>query len=163
MGRLTIAVEAIFGTLVFLFLTWGIYVRAQRTEASIIVLVPIFALGALGFICYGIALMWAPIRAFLQTFAPIYIVDGYVRYRGPDTFSDDDSTGYVAVLFENRDVACEWEAFGKEQLPELTIPTLSEFTTYGGLHTIDGKPTGVLPTTTTALNIGMAPRNTPMD
>ncbi len=163
MGRLTIAAEAVLGTLVFLFITWGVYLRARHTEQSLIVLVPVLGLGALGFILYGIALMVAPIRAFLQTFGPIYIVDGFVRYRGPDSFSDDDSTGYVAVLFENHDVACEWQAFGKERLPERTIPTLAEFTTYGGVHTIDGKPTGLLPGKTTTLNIGMAPRNAPID
>ena len=163
MGRLAIAAEPILGTIVFLFLTWGVYLRAQHTEQSIIVLVPVFAVGALGFTAYGIALMVAPIRAFLQTFAPIYIVDGYVRYRGPDEFSDLDSTGYVAVLFENRDVACEWEAFGKKPLPERTIPALAEFSTYAGIHKIDGRSTGLLPDHSTPLNIGLAPRNTPME
>lgn len=163
LGRLTIAGEAILGTLVFLFLTWGVYLRARHTEQSLIVLVPIFALGALGFTFYGIALMVLPIRAFLQTFRPIYIVDGYVRYRGPDAFSGEDATGYVAVLFENRDVACEWEAFGTTLLPDRTIPTLAEFSTYGGIHTIDGKSTGLLVERTTTLNIGMAPRNAPIE
>ncbi|GAC1659721.1 MAG: hypothetical protein NVS9B12_13540 [Vulcanimicrobiaceae bacterium] len=163
MGRLTIAAEAILGTLVFAFLTWGVYLRAKHTEESLIVLVPVLAVGALGFIFYGIALMVAPIRAFLQTFAPIYIVDGYVRYRGPDAFSDEDATGYVAVLFEDRDVACEWEAFGKEPLPERIIPTLAEFSIYAGIHKIDGKSTGLVPATTTLLNIGMAPRNAPIE
>ena len=163
MGRLAIAVEPILGTIVFALLTWGVYLRAQHTEQSIIVLVPVFAIGALGFTLYGIALMVAPIRAFLQTFGPIYIVDGFVRYRGPDSFSDEDSTGYVAVLFEDHDVACEWEAFGKEHLPDRTIPALSEFSIYGGIHKIDGKPTGVLPESTTPLNIGLAPRKAPLD
>lgn len=163
LGRLTIAAEAILGTLVFLFLTWGVYLRAQSVEQSLIVLVPVFALGALGFILYGIALMVAPIRAFLHTFKPIYIVDGYVRYRGPDAFSGDEATGYVAVLFENRDVACEWQAFGADPLPDRTIPTLCEFSIYGGIHKIDGKSTGLLPEKITTLNIGMAPRNAPMD
>lgn len=163
MGRLAIAAEPILGTVVFALLTWGIYLRAQHTEESIIVLVPVFAVGALGFTLYGIALMVAPIRAFLQTFAPIYIVDGYVRYRGPDAFSDEESTGYVAVLFENGDVACEWEAFGVDRLPDRTISALCEFSIYGGVHKIDGKSTGVLPEQTTPLNIGMAPRNAPID
>ncbi|MFN2528068.1 MAG: hypothetical protein ABR584_05065 [Candidatus Baltobacteraceae bacterium] len=163
LGRLTIAAEAILGTLVFLFLTWGVYRRAQSVEQSLIVLVPVFALGALAFILYGIALMVEPIRAFLHTFRPIYIVDGYVRYRGPDEFSGEEATGYVAVLFENRDVACEWEAFGAGPLPDRTIPTLCEFSTYGGIHKIDGKSTGLLPEKITTLNIGMAPRSAPMD
>ena len=162
-GRLTIAAEAMLGTLVFSLLTWGVYLRAQSVEQSLIVLVPVFALGALGFILYGIALMVTPIRAFLHTFRPIYIVDGYVRYRGPDACSDDDATGYVAVLFENHDVACEWEAFGTEHLPDRTIPSHCEFSTYGGIHKIDGKSTGLLPEKTTMLNIGMAPRNTPIE
>lgn len=158
MGRLAIAAEPIIGTVVFALLTWGVYLRAQHVEESLIVLVPVFALGAVGFTVYGIAVLVAPIRAFLQTFQPIYIVDGYVRYRPPDDFSDSDATGYVAVLFENRDVACEWEAFGNERLPERTIPTLAEFSVYGGIHTIDGAPTGVVPEKSTPLNIGLAPR-----
>ena len=163
LGRLTMAAEAILGTLVFLFLTWGIYLRAQRTEQSLIVLAPVFAVGALGFILYAIALMVAPIRAFIHTYQPIYIVDGYVRYRPPDAFSAEDATGYVAVLFENRDIACEWEAFGLERLPERTIPTHAEFSTYAGIHKIDGKSTGLLPDKATLLNIGLAPRNTPVE
>lgn len=158
MGRLAIAAEPIAGTIFFALLTWGVYLRAKTVEESLIVLVPVFALGALGFTGYGIALMVAPIRAFLHTFQPIYIVDGYVRYRPPDAFSDDESTGYVAVLFDTRDVACEWEAFGKEPLPERTIPSHVEFSIYGGLHKIDGKPTGVVPDHSTPLNIGLAPR-----
>lgn len=158
MGRLAIAAEPIIGTIFFALLTWGVYLRAKHTEESLIVLVPVFALGALGFTGYGIALLVAPIRAFLHTFSPIYIVDGYVRYRPPDAFSHDEATGYVAVLFDNRDVACEWEAFGSEPLPDRTIPTLAEFSTYGGIHKIDGKPTGVVPEKSTPLNIGLASR-----
>ncbi len=162
-GRLGIAVEPILGTLVFLFLTWGIYVRALRIgDTSLMVLMPIFGLGALAFLGYGIAVMVAPIRAFLQTFAPIYIVDGYIRYRAPDAFSDDESTGYVAVLFENRDVACEWEAFGEERLPDRCIAAMSEFSTYGGIHKVDGRATGILAAKATPLNVGMAPRRAPM-
>ncbi len=162
MGRLAIAAEPFLGTIFFAFLTWGIIWRAHHSQApdagSIIVIAPIFALGALAFTVYAIAVMTAPIRAFLQTFAPIYIVDGYVRYRPPDEFSDVDSSGYVAVLFEDRDLACEWEAFGEQALPERTIPALSEFSTYGGIHKIDGVATGVLPERTTPFMIGLARR-----
>jgi hypothetical protein len=162
-GRLAIAAEPILGTLVFSLLTWGIIWRAQHTEQSIIVIAPVFAIGAVGFTLYGIALMVAPLRAFLQTFKPIYIVDGYVRYRGPDDFSEIDSTGYVAVLFDDEEVACEWESFGRKPLPNRTIPALAEFSTYGGIHKIDGRSTGVLPLAGTALNVGLAPRRAPID
>jgi len=163
-GRLAIAAEPILGTVVFSLLTWGIIWRAQHTEQSIIVIAPVFAIGAIGFTIYGIALMVAPIRAFLQTFKPIYIVDGYVRYRALDDFSEIDATGYVAVLFEDKEhVACEWEAFGRKPLPNRTIPALAEFSTYGGIHKIDGRPTGVLPLEGTALNVGLAPRSAPIE
>ncbi|MBV9148516.1 MAG: hypothetical protein JO024_01520 [Candidatus Eremiobacteraeota bacterium] len=160
MGRLSIAAEPLLGTIVFSFLTWGIIWRAHHNsnDSTIIVIAPVFAIGAAAFTLYAIALMVAPIRAFLQTFKPIYVVDGYVRYRGPDDFSEIDSTGYVAVLFEDESVACEWEAFGQKQLPNRTIPTLAEFSQYGGIHKIDGRPTGVLPLDGTALNVGLAPR-----
>lgn len=164
MGRAAIAVEPILGTLVFSFLTWGIIWRAQHTEQSIIVIAPVFAIGAIGFTIYGIVLMVAPLRAFLQTFKPIYIVDGYVRYRGPDDFSEIDSSGYVAVLFEDKQqVVAEWEAFGRKPLPNRTIPALAEFSTYGGIHKIDGRPTGVLPQSVTTLNVGLAPRRAPIE
>ncbi|MBV8689715.1 MAG: hypothetical protein JOZ59_06375 [Candidatus Eremiobacteraeota bacterium] len=163
MGRLSIAAEPLLGTIVFAFLTWGIIWRARHTERSIIVIAPVFALGAIAFTIYAIALMVAPLRAFLQTFKPIYIVDGYIRYRGPDDFSEVDSTGYVAVLFEDESVACEWEAFGEKRLPNRTIPSLAEFSRYGGIHKIDGRPTGVLPLDGKPLNVGLAPRRARID
>ncbi|MBV9403118.1 MAG: hypothetical protein JO018_05235 [Candidatus Eremiobacteraeota bacterium] len=163
MGRLSIAAEPLLGTIVFAFLTWGIVWRARHTEQSIIVLAPVFAIGAMAFTIYAIALMVAPLRAFLQTFKPMYIVDGYVRYRGPDDFSEIDGTGYVAVLFDDQAVACEWEAFGQKDLPNRTIPSLAEFSEYGGIHKIDGRSTGVLPLEGKPLNVGLAPRRAPID
>ena len=159
LGRLAIAFEPILGTLVFVGLTFGIVWRAQHVEHDIIVLAPVFAVGALGFTLYGIALLVAPLRAFLQTFEPIYIVDGYVRYRGPDQASQAHCSGYIAVLFEDRSAACEWEAFGERRLPDKTIPALVEFSTYAGIHTIDGRSTGLIGTRTTPLTVGHAPRN----
>jgi len=159
-GRLAIAVEPLLGTTLFALFTWGIVWRAHHVpgDGSLIVLTPIFGLGAVAFLVYAIVLMIAPLRAYLQTFKPIYIVDGYIRYRGRDARSSDDACGYIAVLFEDKSVACEWECYGDEVLPEATIPALAEFSLYGGIHKIDGKPTGVLPEDLPPLAIGIAPR-----
>ena len=100
----------------------------------------------------------APVRAYFQTFKPIYVVDGYVRYREPDVKSEIDGTGYVAALFEDGTLACEWECFGDKPLPNRTIPSLVEFSTYVGIHKIDGKSTGLLPDDLPLLAIGIAPR-----
>ena len=158
LGRVAIAVEPLLGTIFFSCFTWGIILRARHTEASLIVIAPIFALAALAFTVYAICLLVAPVTAFINTYKPIYIVDGYVRYRGPDGFSDVGSTGYVAVLDEQKSSICEWEAFGMEPLPERTIASLAEFSPYGGIHKIDGKATGVVPEKMTPLGIGIAPR-----
>ncbi len=159
---MAIAIEPFLGMLFFALFTWGIIWRSHHVpaDASIIVIAPVFAVGALSFTIYAIAVMVAPLRAFLQTYRPIYIVDGYVRYRAPDERAEIDASGYIAALFEDRTVACEWECFGSRHLPERTIPAHIEFSTYGGLHSIDGKPTGVLPDTELpVLAIGIAPRH----
>ncbi len=49
------------------------------------------------------------------------------------------------------------------RLPNRTIPSLAEFSQYGGIHTIDGRPTGVLPLGGKPLNVGLAPRRARID
>jgi hypothetical protein len=128
-------------------LTWGIVYRAHHVpaDATLIKIAWIFALGAIAFAGYFVAVLVAPIAAYLQTFAPIYILDGYVRYREPDERSRVDACGYAAALFADRGVAHEWEWLGKKPLPNATLPALVEFSLYAGIHKIDGKPTGLLP------------------
>lgn len=128
-------------------LTWGIVYRAQHvpSDATLIKIAWIFAIGAIAFGGYFVAVLVAPIAAYLQTFRPIYILDGYVRYRAPDERSRIDGCGYAAALFTDRTPAYEWEWLGKRPLPNLTIPALVEFSLYAGIHKIDGKPTGLLP------------------
>jgi hypothetical protein len=146
-GRFALAIEPLIGALFMALLTWGIVYRAQHvaSDATLIKVAWIFALGAIAFAGYFIALLLAPILAYLQTFRPIYILDGYVRYREPDERSREDACGYTAVLFADRTVAGEWEWLGKRRLPNATIPALVEFSQYAGIHKIDGKPTGLLP------------------
>jgi hypothetical protein len=151
LGRLIIAVEPLICGAVFLALTLGMVLNKNK---GIIILAPIFALGVVAFGFYAFAVMLAPVRALLHTLGPIYIVDGYVRYRGRDTASPDDSNGYVAVLTENQRVACEWPTLGDIELPEYTRASLCEFSEYGGVHTIDGRPTGVLPGRIPAFGVG---------
>lgn len=146
-GRFALAIEPLLGMIFLGLLTWGVMWRAQRVpdDASLAKIAPIFALGALAFAGYFIAVLVAPVAAYLQTFKPIYILDGYVRYRAPDEHSQDDACGYVAALFPDRSVACEWEWLGNKPLPNVTIASVIEFSAYAGIHKIDGKSTGLLP------------------
>ena len=156
-GRFAIAIEPLLGMIFFGLLTWGIVWRARvASPHDLWILSPIFAIMALGFAVYLIALLVAPFIAYAQTFKPIYVLDGYVRYRGPDDFSEPTSTGYVAVLFEDSDLCCEWECFGKHRIPNTTIPAHVEFSEYGGIHKVDGKSTGVLPDELPTLAIGIS-------
>ena len=150
-GRLAIAIEPVLCASVFLALTLALVFNKNR---EIIVLVPIFGLGVVAFAIYAFALMFAPVRALAHTFRPIYIVDGYIRYRSRDARSDDFSNGYLAVLTEDGRVACEWPTLGETDLPNERRPALCEFSEYGGVHRIDGKPTGVLPDRIAALGVG---------
>lgn len=150
-GRLTIAIEPAICGAVFFALMLGMVFNKNK---EIIVLAPIFGLGVLAFGVYAFAVMVAPVRALFHTFGPIFIVDGYVRYRGCDAESDDDSNGYIAVLTEDKRVACEWPTLGPVELPSTTRPALCEFSEYGGVHTIDGRPTGILPVTIPSLGVG---------
>ncbi len=160
-GRLAIAVEPLLGFVFFALFTWGIVWRAHRvpSDASLIVVAPVFALGAFAFLGYLVAVLVAPIVAYAQTYKPIYIVDGYVRYRSPDEDSDPGECGYVAALFEDKSVACEWRALGKAAYPTRTVAAMVEFSVFAGIHAIDGRPTGLLPVgDLPPLTIGIAPR-----
>ncbi len=146
-GRLALAIEPFIGTIFMALLTWGIVYRANHVpdDATLGKIAWIFAVGAVAFAGYFVAVLVAPVAAYLQTFAPIYVLDGYVRYREPDECSRVDACGYAAALFHDRAAACEWEWLGTKPLPNLTIPALVEFSLYAGIHKIDGKPTGLLP------------------
>ena len=161
-GRLCIAIEPILCGTMFLALTIGMLIvrtdPAHPDDHNMVILSPIFGLGVVVCIFYALALLLTPTRALLQTFRPIFIVDGYVRYRGPDEASPVDSNGYVAVITEDKNVACEWPTLGEVPLREVTIPALSEFSEYGGVHRIDGRPTGVLPDRIPRLGVGIISR-----
>ncbi|MGH7706848.1 MAG: hypothetical protein ACREM6_02790 [Vulcanimicrobiaceae bacterium] len=152
-GRAMIAIEPVICGLVFFGLTVGLFLEHSDVAW---VFGPIFALATFAFAVYAVAVMVSPLRALMQTFSPIYIVDGYVRYRCPDLNSDPQSNGYIAVLNEHRRQLCEWPLFGKRAVVESTFPAMVEFTHFGGIHRIDGRPTGVLPTELPPLGIGIA-------
>jgi hypothetical protein len=160
LGRMCIAIEPILCGTMFLALTIGMLIvrtdPAHPADHNMVMLSPIFGLGVVACIFYAIALMLAPTRALIQTFRPIFIVDGYVRYRAPDTDSPVDSNGYVAVLTEDGSIACEWAAVGEIPLRAATIPALTEFSEYGGVHRIDGRSTGVLPDRIARFGVGIA-------
>lgn len=159
-GRLLIAIEPaicfiVFGaiTMAFIFLPLPAVARLSHFESAV-VLAPIFGLAGLAFLLYTVILLAAPLRALMQTFAPIYIVDGYVRYRGPDEHSECDSNGYVAVLDDERNAVAEWPSAGDSSLGDHIRPAMIEFSYYGGIHRIDGRSTGVLPATMAAMGVG---------
>ncbi|HTV92310.1 MAG TPA: hypothetical protein VMG98_06305 [Verrucomicrobiae bacterium] len=162
-GRMAIAIEPLLGVLFMTFLTFGIIYRSQHVaaERDLIKIAWIFAIGAIAFLGYFIAVLIAPFIAYLQTFKPIYKVDGFVRYRAPDERSSEDGQGYVATLFEDRTVACEWEYFGRRTLDDAMIPAMIEFSVFAGIHKIDGLNTGLLPDELPPLAIGIAPRRGP--
>jgi hypothetical protein len=160
-GRFAIAIEPLLGVVFFALFTWGIVWRAHhvKSDATLVVIAPIFALGAFAFLAYFIALLIAPLAAYAQTFKPIYVVDGYVRYRPTDEDSSPGDCGYAAVLFEDKSVACEWPIVGTNRYPSRTVPGLVEFSAFAGIHKIDGKSTGLLPDgDLPLLAIGMNPR-----
>ena len=146
-GRFSLAIEPLLGMLFMGLLTWGIVYRAQHvpSDATLVKIAWIFAVGALAFGGYFIAVLVAPMMAYLQTFRPIYILDGYVRYREPDDRSQPGACGYAAALFPDHSLAGEWEWLGRKRLANVTIPALVEFSDYAGIHKIDGRPTGLLP------------------
>ncbi|MEA2720617.1 MAG: hypothetical protein QOJ39_2481 [Candidatus Eremiobacteraeota bacterium] len=158
-GRLTIAVEPVLCGLVFAAITLGVFWAPRlshgRVLPDIIVIAPIFGLGFLACAVWALGVMLAPTRALAHTLRPVYIVDGYIRYRGRDRHSADDCNGYVSVLTEDHLVACEWPTLGEVELPDVTRAALCEFTEYGGVHNVDGRSTGVLPSRIRPLGVGM--------
>jgi hypothetical protein len=148
LGRMTIAIEPLIVGLFFLILPIGLLWRGQEIAHLV---APIFALGAIAFITYAIVLATPCIRASFETLLPIYTVNGYIRYR------EDGGAYYVAVLNADRHVLGEWPMKGSSPVAGGGLyPAVVEFSRYGGIHKIDGRPTGVLPTEISALGVGIA-------
>ncbi|GAC1400831.1 MAG: hypothetical protein NVSMB59_22730 [Vulcanimicrobiaceae bacterium] len=146
---------AVFGalTIALIFLPLPKSANLTRWESAIVI-APIFGLITVAFVAYATFVLYAPIRALLQTFSPIYIVDGYVRYRIPDRHTEGDSNGYVAVLDEDRRAVAEWPSIGETPVRDSLRPALVEFSYYGGIHRIDGRSTGVVPESLPTAGIG---------
>jgi hypothetical protein len=155
LGRLTIAIEPMIVGLFFAVLPIALMLR--RMDFAIFV-APIFAMAAIAFILYAIVLMVPCTKAILETYSPIYIVDGYIRYRKAFPPHSPEPTFFVAVLNEDRRILGEWplrewpESIGEREL----WPVLVEFSPYGGIHKIDGHPTGVLPNTIPSFGVGIS-------
>lgn len=151
-GRLVIAVEALVFSIFFTLLPIGLFLRHQEAAA---LLAPIFGIASLAFLVYTIWLMAPPTHAVMETFAPIYTVDGYIRYR---MSAKGEPEYYVAALRSDRTPLGEWplrqwpKAIGTRE----TWPVLVEFSRYGGIHKIDGRSTGVLPDDITPFGVGIA-------
>jgi hypothetical protein len=157
LGRVAIAVEPAIIALLFAFLTVGLWRMAgdgSAQHAGLQLLAPIFGLGAVAFTLYAIFLLRTPLRALLETYQPIFIVDGFLRTRARDDLSPRGFNGYIAALTEDGRVACEWPTIGDKDLAFVQTPALLEFSEYGGIHRIDGVPTGVLPDTMRNIGVG---------
>lgn len=159
-GRLLIAIEPVICTTIFGALTAGLCffplpVSANLTHReSAFVIAPIFGLITLAFLAYAVIVLVPPVRALIATFSPIYIVDGYLRYRRPDRNTEADSNGYVAVLSEERRTICEWPCVGATAIADNLRPAMIEFSYYGGIHRIDGRSTGVVPESMPPVGVG---------
>ena len=153
LGRFAVAIEPLVVAGFFSLLPIGLILRKQEIA---IVVAPIFAVAALAFLAYAVALMVPPTRALFETRSPIYIVDGYVSYRNDD--SGSVAPCFVAVLDASRNVLGEWPL--RERPPSIgnrdLWPAMVEFSEYGGIHRIDGHATGVLPSEISTMGIGVA-------
>ncbi|HXW51938.1 MAG TPA: hypothetical protein VEJ41_08105 [Candidatus Acidoferrales bacterium] len=157
LGRLAIAVEPAIIALLFGVFTsalWRMGVDGTPAHAGLELLAPIFGLGAAAFTVYAIYLLRAPLRALRETYEPIFVVDGFLRTRSRDDLSERGYNGYVAVLLEDGKVACEWPTMGDGDLAPLQRPAMLEFSEFGGIHRIDGTPTGVLPQSMQNIGVG---------
>lgn len=119
---------------------------------------PLILLMALSFGAYAIALLTKPVAAVFATRRPIFVADGYVRLRGRDAKNGPNESGYLAVLTESGEVAGEWPLRGDQPQSYDIGPALIEFSEYGGVHAIDGVPTGVLPQGFPTLGVGLNAR-----
>lgn len=152
LGRLSIAIEPLIIAFFFALLPIGLLLRKQEIA---LMLAPIFAFAAITFLAYAIALIVPSAHAVCETFAPIYTVDGYVRYRASQ---EGQPEYFVAVLNADGEMLGEWplrewpRSIAQRQL----WPVLVEFSRYGGIHKIDGRPTGVLPTEIAPFGVGIA-------
>ena len=156
-GRFIVALEPAAIAVVFALFTIGIArVSGTIEHQGYIYLAAVFGFGAASFVLYAVALLVNPIRTLLQTREPIFIVDGYLRTRGPDGTSVVGSSGYIAAMLEDGRVACEWPAVGDAPLSAQVYPAFMEFSEFGGIHSVDGQSTGVLPDSFPALGIGGA-------
>lgn len=116
---------------------------------------PLLLVSAIAFAAYAGALLVKPVRAVLATREPIYKVDGYLRLRGRDAESAPGENGYLAVLTESREVVGEWPTRGDCPVVRAVMPALIEFSSYGGVHSLDGVPTGALPANFPMLGVGL--------
>jgi hypothetical protein len=159
-GRLLIAIEpvicaTVFGGLTAALIFFPLPASARLTHVeSAIIIAPIFGLATVAFAAYAVILLFNPVRALVQTFSPIFIVDGYLQYRKPDRDTEPDSNGYIAVLNEDRRTVAEWPSVGDAPVADSIRPAMLEFSYYGGIHRIDGRSTGVVPEAMPSMGVG---------
>jgi hypothetical protein len=150
-GRATIAIEPVIVGGVFLALVIGLVLKGDY------LLAPVFSVGVVGAVGWFVSVIRKPMRAMREMKKPIYIVDGYIRLREPDEYCEDDDAGYIAVMTHDRCVAGEWPLADEEERVTYGIrPALVEFSLFGGIHTVDGRTTGLVPAHAPPLGVGIA-------
>ena len=151
-GRFFIAVEPLAIAIGFTVLAAGLLLNHRE---GAIFIAPIFAGAAVLFLIYAVVLMVAVTQAVIETYGPIWVVDGYVDYRAVHA-PNRDVRYFVSVLDDQRTVLGEWpldtrpDALDRHE----PWPALVEFTRRAGILRIDGRSTGVLPDDIPALGIG---------
>ncbi|MBV8170761.1 MAG: hypothetical protein JO219_02395 [Candidatus Eremiobacteraeota bacterium] len=156
-GRFIVALEPAALALLFALCAFGIaHLSDNKEHQGYIYFAWLFGCGAGFFFLYMVGLLLYPVRALLQTRQPIFILDGYLRTRAPDLKSDPGSSGYIAAVLPDGRVACEWPAMGERALAAEAWPAYMEFSEFGGIHSIDGRSTGILPEDFPALGVGGA-------
>src|SRR5947209_20351095 len=77
-GRFTIAIEPLIVAIFFALLPIGMLLRGQEVG---LLMAPVSALAAIAFLACAGAMAAPSAQAVIETFAPFYRVDGYVRCR----------------------------------------------------------------------------------
>ncbi len=150
-GRATIAIEPVIVGGVFLALVVGLVLKGDY------LLAPVFSVGVAGAAGWFVSVIRKPMLAMREMKKPIYIVDGYIRLREPDEYCEDGDGGYIAVMTDDRKIAGEWPLSEDDEAVAYGVrPALVEFSLFGGIHTIDGKTTGLVPAHAPPLGVGIA-------
>ena len=135
-GRFALAIEPLIGTIFMVLLTWGIVYRAQHvaSDATLIKIAWIFALGAIAFGGYFVAVLVAPVAAYLQTFrrSSSSTVTCAIASRTSARAATPAAMRRCSLRIARSPASGNGSASGR--CPNATIPALVEFSAYAGIQ-----------------------------